>query len=87
MARPAARRGAGGDLSTGEQVLALVVFTVIAVSTVLVPVVVYLLAQQRMRGPLDELKAWLQQSNHVVMGVLPLVIGVVLVGQGLGGLL
>jgi len=63
------------------------VFTVIAASTVLVPVVGYALARDRMRHPLDELKVWLQQNNVTVMAVLILVIGVALTGRGLGGLI
>jgi maltodextrin utilization protein YvdJ len=39
-----------------------------------------------MRGPLDRLKAWLQQNNATVMAVLVLVIGVVLIGKGISGL-
>ncbi len=61
-------------------------FTVIAASTVAVPVIGYLFAADRMRAPLDRLKAWLQDNNAVVMAVLLAVIGVVLIGKGIGGL-
>ena len=60
-------------------------FTVIAASTVAVPVIAYLVAADKMRGPLDRLKAWLQANNATVMAVLILVIGVVLIGKGVGG--
>jgi threonine/homoserine/homoserine lactone efflux protein len=73
-------------LSVGGEVVAIAVFTVIAASTVAVPVVAYLFAKQRMRGPLDALKAWLQDNNATVMAVLLLVIGVVLIGKGVGRL-
>ncbi len=76
----------GSTISTGEQVVAVVVFTAIAASTVAVPVVAYLVAKDRMRTPLEELRVWLQQSNAAVMSVLLLVIGVMLIGKGLGGL-
>ncbi len=46
----------------------------------------YLFAADRMRAPLDRLKAWLQDNNAVVMAVLLAVIGVVLIGKGIGGL-
>ena len=39
-----------------------------------------------MRGPLDAMKAWLEENNATVMAVLILVIGVVLIGKGIGGL-
>ena len=72
-------------LSVGNEVIAILVFTVIAASTVAVPVIAYLVAADKMRGPLDRLKAWLQANNATVMAVLILVIGVVLIGKGVGG--
>jgi hypothetical protein len=77
--------GAGG-LSAGEAVGGIAFFTVIAVSTVAIPTVGYLVARDRMREPLDDLHAWLTVNNATVMSVLLLVIGVVLVGKGFGGL-
>lgn len=77
---------AGANLSAGDQTIAVAVFTVIAASTVLVPVVGYAMAKQRLRGPLNELKGWLQQHDVAVMAVLLLVIGTVLLGKGIGGL-
>lgn len=76
----------GGELSAGETTVAVVVFVVIASSTVVVPVLGYLSAQSRMAGPLDELKTWLTHNNAVVMSVLMLVLGVVILGKGVGGL-
>lgn len=77
--------GSGG-LSGGEDVIAVAVFTVLAASTVAVPVLAYAVARDRLRGPLDELKEWLQAHNAAVMSVLLLVIGTVLIGKGIGGL-
>ena len=62
-------------------------FTVIAASTVAVPVLAYALAEDRMTAPLQSLKTWLTVHNVAVMSVLLLVIGALLVGKGLGGLL
>ncbi|MBZ5738463.1 GAP family protein [Nocardioides mangrovi] len=73
--------GAGTD--TGEVVVAVAFFTVLAASTVAVPVVGYLVAHDRLAGPLDELKVWLEQHNAAVMSVLLLILGAVLVGKGL----
>ena len=75
-----------GRLSGGEDVIAVAVFTVLAASTVAVPVLAYAVARDRLRGPLDELKEWLQAHNAAVMSVLLLVIGTVLIGKGIGGL-
>ena len=58
----------------------------IAGSTVAVPVIAYLVASDKMRGPLNRLKAWLEANNATVMGMLILVLGVVLLGKGISGL-
>jgi threonine/homoserine/homoserine lactone efflux protein len=73
-------------LSGGGDVVAVVVFTLIAASTVAVPVIGYLTARNMMTGPLDSLRDWLTQNNATVMAVLLLVIGVVLLGKGISGL-
>jgi threonine/homoserine/homoserine lactone efflux protein len=71
-------------LSTGEVALVISVFTVVAASTVLIPVVAYLVASRALKGPLDAVRAWLQHENAVIMSVLLLVLGVVLIGKGIG---
>ena len=73
-------------LSIGASAVAVAVFSIIAATTVVIPVVGYLLAADRLRHPLDELKGWLQVNNTAVMAVLVVVIGVALIGKGLGGL-
>jgi threonine/homoserine/homoserine lactone efflux protein len=72
-------------LPTGQLVVAMVVFTLLACSTVAVPVVGYLAARDRMAAPLDRLRAWLTQNNAAVTAVLLLVIGTVLLGKGIAG--
>lgn len=81
--------GAGVDvgaaeLPVAETVIVLAVFTVVAASTVLVPVIGYLVAADRLRAPLDSLRGWLQHENAVIMTVLLLVIGVAMIGKGIG---
>ncbi|KQW48509.1 hypothetical protein ASC77_07085 [Nocardioides sp. Root1257] len=76
----------GAGIGTGQAVGAIAVFTLIAASTVALPVLGFLVAHERLRGPLDELRVWLQANNVAVMSVLLLVIGTVLLGQGVGGL-
>jgi threonine/homoserine/homoserine lactone efflux protein len=73
-------------LSVGSEIGAIAIFTVIAASTVAVPVIAYLVAADKVRGPLDRLKAWLETNNSAVMGMLILVIGAVLLGKGISGL-
>ncbi|WP_085369835.1 GAP family protein [Leifsonia sp. NCR5] len=71
-------------LSVGSEILAIAVFTVIAVISVAAPVIAYLVAADRMRGPLDALRGWLVHNNATVMAVLLLVIGVSVIGKGIG---
>ncbi len=78
--------GGVDELGTDEIVLAIVIFVVLAASTVALPVVCFLVAQDRMRTPLNRLRDWLVQNNATVMTVLLAVIGVVMIGKGIGGL-
>ncbi|NMM90737.1 hypothetical protein B2J88_41510 [Rhodococcus sp. SRB_17] len=74
------------SLATGEVIVSILVFTIIAGCTVAIPVTGYLVAADRLREPLAKLKVWLQENNTTVMSVLILVIGVVLIGKGIGGI-
>lgn len=71
-------------LTIGETVIVSAIFVVIAASTVLVPVVAYLIASKAMAAPLDRLRGWLVEHNAAIMATLLLVIGVVLIGKGIG---
>ena len=73
-------------LAPGPTVVAVLVFTLIAASTVLIPVVGYLIAARTLAGPLDALRTWLAKENAVIMTVLLLILGVVIIGKGIGNL-
>ena len=66
-----------------QSVIVIVIFVLIASCTVAGPVIAYLLAADRMRGPLESLHRWLTHNNATIMAVLLLVIGVVIIGKGL----
>lgn len=70
-------------LSAGAVAIVVVVFTVIAASSVSIPVIGYLLAANVMAKPLESLRVWLVHNNATVMAVLLLVIGVTVVGKGI----
>jgi hypothetical protein len=78
---------AAGRLSAGQDIWSVVLFTAIAASTVAVPVAAYAVGRKRMAGPLESLRTWLTAHNGAVMATLLLVIGAVLIGNGLGELL
>jgi threonine/homoserine/homoserine lactone efflux protein len=73
----------GAELGVSQATVVIIIFVLLAASTVLVPVVGYLIASARLAGPLDKLREWLVDNNAVIMTVLLLVIGVSLIGKGL----
>ncbi|QXJ20370.1 GAP family protein [Actinomadura graeca] len=76
-----------GLLSLGEEVVAVAVFSVLAACGVAVPVILYLADAGRWRPRLEALRAWVESERRTAVSVLLLVIGVVLLGQGIGGLI
>ncbi|MCS5732458.1 GAP family protein [Herbiconiux daphne] len=75
-----------GTLTFGEDVVVIVIFTIIAASTVAIPVIGYLAASAKLAGPLESLRKWLVPNNATVMAILLLVIGVVMIGKGVGNI-
>jgi len=73
-------------LSLGQDTASITIFTVLAACTVLIPVIGYLVAPNRMFGPLETLRTRLVDENVTIMAVSLLVIGVSMIGNGLGGL-
>lgn len=71
------------SLSSGETIGAIAVFTLIASITVMVPVIGFLVAGQRLAPALDRSKAWLIGNNAAVMAVLFVVFSVSLVGDAI----
>ena len=72
------------DLSDPDTIIAVVVFVLIAISTVAVPVILYNVMGERAQPMLGTMRSWLAQNNAAVMAVLLLVIGFVLIGEGIG---
>ncbi len=73
-------------ISTGGTVVSVAVFTLLAASTIAVPVVAYAVASDRMAKPLDAVRRWLVEENAVIMAVLLTVLGVTLVGNGISAI-
>lgn len=73
-------------ISTGEQTVAWLVFTLVASIGVAAPVVISVALGDRSRDLLDRLKGWMAHNNAVIMAVLLLVIGVKLIGDAIAGL-
>ncbi|APE33155.1 hypothetical protein BOX37_03330 [Nocardia mangyaensis] len=77
--------GAGG-LTAGGDIVAIVVFTLLASTTVLAVVIGYAVAADRLGPTLDSARQWLQANNHAVMAIVLLVMGAVVIGKGVGGI-
>lgn len=75
---------AAGD--TNAQVVASVVFALVASLGVATPVFIYLFTGDRAATMLDGLKAWMIHNNAVIMAVLLLVLGAKMLGDGIAAL-
>ena len=82
----AATAVAQAGVSTTDAVVSLVVFVLIASTTIAGPVVYYLVGGAHAKAALDDLKGWLAAHNNAVMAVLFLVFGVSLISTGLAPL-
>ncbi|MFF2268598.1 GAP family protein [Cellulosimicrobium cellulans] len=71
---------------TNAQVVAAVVFALVASVGVAAPVFIYLFMGARAASMLDELKAWMIHNNAVIMAVLLLVLGAKMLGDGIASL-
>jgi hypothetical protein len=76
---------ATGDLAGAQVSWSVVLFTVTAASTVAVPVFAYALGGRRMTEPLEWLRRRLTAHSAAFTVTLLVVLGVVLIGQGLRG--
>ncbi|WP_104091736.1 GAP family protein [Arthrobacter sp. GMC3] len=82
---------AAGGIAIGEaafsitqELWAALTYLLIASVTVLVPVSGYLIAPQKMGVPLGHVMAWLRVNHAIMTGLLLLVFGFVLIGNGIG---
>jgi len=70
-------------LDTGEDAVVVAVYIVLASITLIVPVVGYLAAREKMTPVLDSMKTWLTMNNATVMAVLFIVLGAKVLGDGI----
>ncbi|WP_353055910.1 GAP family protein [Leucobacter sp. CX42] len=76
----------GAGVTPAAQISGVVVFVVIAGSTVVAPVVAFLVASKKLAAPLESLRVWLVHNNSTIMAVLLLVMGMSVIGKGLAAL-
>ncbi len=73
-------------LGTGGAWAALIVFVLVAASSVAVPVLGYAAAGERLDEPLARLKDWLERHNAALVAVILVVIGLLVLYKGIHGL-
>jgi len=74
------------DATVGEAAIALGIVVLLGSLPVIVPVIVSFVAGDRIREPLDRLRAWLITHNAAMVGAILLLIGVLLISKGAEGL-
>ncbi|WP_331743308.1 GAP family protein [Kitasatospora sp. NBC_01300] len=74
------------ELGPSRGVTAVAVFTAIAASTVALPLLLHIVAGERVLAPLGRARRWLETHNSAVTALVLAVIGVLLVVDGVTGL-
>ena len=72
------------ELALTAEIWAMLAYLFIASLAVLIPVSGYLIAPQKMTGPLSTLMAWLRSNHSIMTGLLLVVFGFILIGNGIG---
>ena len=70
------------NLAVGATLAAVLVFTAIATSTVVLPVSLYIVVGARMDDTLETIKSWLLRHNAVALSVIWLVLGATFLYEG-----
>lgn len=73
-----------GELDAASLLVVILVFGVIAASTVMIPVLFNAVAPKAAASALTSIRAWLTTNNSVIMTVLFVVLGANVIGKGLG---
>jgi hypothetical protein len=71
------------SLNADDAVLLIIIYTAIATSTVVVPIIASLIAPQRMEPRLISARDWLIVNGRIVTSIMMFMIGVVILGYGL----
>jgi hypothetical protein len=76
----------GEDLSVTETSVVIAVYTIVAASTVAVPIVASLVRPRQTERWLVRARAWISANNRIISILIMMLIGVVIVGSGLSRL-
>lgn len=73
----------GASLTFGHAMIVIAIYTVLAGSTIALPIVMTIASPARMEPRLRQAKSWLRLHARVISAVVLLIVGVVAVGNGL----
>ncbi len=74
------------DLGTSGAWLAVVAYAVAAGSTVAIPVLAYAIAGERLDGPLNRLKDWMEEQHAALVAGILIILGLLVLYKGIHGL-
>jgi threonine/homoserine/homoserine lactone efflux protein len=75
----------GAEWLLQQQIIAIVVFAAVASVSVATPVVAYSVVGSRVLEPLSRAKEWLLRNNVAIMVIIFLLLGALLLANGIGG--
>jgi len=75
------------NLGTAGTLIVMVLFSLVASSSLAVPVAFYIIGGEKAKAQLNSAKAWMLQNNSAILAVLFLIFGLKIVGSNLAALL
>ncbi len=73
----------GDRLTNGELTVVVVIYTIVSATTVAIPIVARLVAPHRTESWLLDARTWIEKNNRTVSILILIMIGVVVIGNGL----
>ncbi|WP_345761170.1 GAP family protein [Diaminobutyricibacter sp. McL0608] len=73
----------GDGLSPGEVAVVVLIYTLVAASTVAIPIIARLVAPRRTEIPLVNARKWLEANNRIVSALILVLVGFVVIADGL----
>jgi hypothetical protein len=74
------------SLRSSEIAVAIAIYTGLAASTIVVPIIATLLAPKRVEPRLVTAEAWFSKNGAILAALMLFMIGVVILGDGIAGL-
>lgn len=71
------------ELATSAEIWAMAAYLLLASATVVIPLAGYIIAPRKMSVPLGAVMDWLQENHSIMTGLLLVVFGFILVGNGI----